>query len=433
MTEEGFGRRLQAMRQQRGLTQAQLAERSGVALRTLAYWEAGRHTPHLPELDGTIRALGLTTEERQTLIALLPVGKAGKVIRAMPALSDIAPPPGSGDLIRALRWRKRLSRDQVALALRTHRTTVMRWESSQTVPNEETRLRLCEALDALPEERAVLLTAPPAAPLWNKNAPTLDACREETARLERGSGRQADLLFDLRAHLLAGTLWHLMARQSEARLLLAQTYAAHAVYTCLRGDDAAALDYSRRSLGLIKAEDTLPKAALYRALWANDQARAHRASYSGTEQSLREAKEWLLRTRSSRPPAFLLLNRAQWALRSGSLQEAQEYGRAANARAERSREISAHVLEWLLAFQAELLVATEHYEAGLEAFQQMTGIAYYHPITTHLFQTSVFLKMGARNDADSSLRRAYALIAADQADFFRKEADGYAAQLERSA
>ena len=432
MSEEEFGRQLRAYRLKRKRTQAHVAAQSGVTLRTYAYWEAGQHTPGNQELEALVRALGLAPDERQVLITLLPAGKVGKLFRAKPAWTDMTAPPGTGDLIRALRWRRRLSRVELARALRVDRTTVARWEESRAIPDEETRLRLCEALDALPEEQVVLLAWSHNAPLWDSKAPTLDACREEAARLERGSGREMNPLFDLRAHLLAGTLWHLTARQPQARLLLAQTYAARAVYACLRGDDSVALDGSKRSLALIKAEDALPKSTLYLALWASGQARAYDARHSGAEQNLREAKEWLLRTQSSRPPAFLLMNTARWALEAGSLREAQEYGRAAHARAERSGAISVHVWDGILSLQAQMLVVTGRHEAGLEKFSEQSGAAYYHPITNHLFQTSAFLKVGARKDADNSLRRAYTLIAADQADFFRKEADGYAAQLERA-
>ena len=433
MTGEDFGRRLRTLRQGKGMTQARMAAQSGVAIRSVTYWEKGQHLPGSQELEGVAQALGLTAEERQALIALLPVSKAVKIARALPTWSAVSPPPGAGDLIRALRWRRRLSRDTLAQALGVHRTTLTRWESSRAVPDAESRQRLCDALGAFPAERDALLTASHSTILWGKAAPTLDVYREEAARLAQGSGRETIPLFDLRAHLLAGTLWHLAAHQSEARSLLAQTYAAHAVYACIRGDDSAALDYSGRSLILIKAENSLPKSTLYQALWASGHARAHRAPHSGAEQSFRQARQWLLKMRRFGAPAFLFLNTAVWALRSGLLREAQEYGRAANVLMERSNNLSIYVREGFQSFQADLLVAEGRYEAALEAGLQISGGSYHRPIMRHLFQTSVFLKMGARSDADNSLRRAYALIEADQADLYRKEADGFAAQLERKA
>ena len=430
--EEGFGKRLGMLRQERKITQAQMAARSGVALRTLAYWEAGSHLPGSHEMDSLAQALELTPEEKQGLFALLPVGKAGKIARATPAWADILPPPGVGDLIRALRWRKRFSTEQLARALGVHRTTVIRWEEAHAAPGEETRLRLCDVLDALPEERAALLIAPQAAPLWNGDMPTLDACREEAARLARDSARQVDPLFDLSAYLLTGTLWNLAAREPEARLLLAQTYAAHAVYSCMRGDDDAALNYSSRSLDLLAGEKSPPKGTLYLALWASGQASAHRSPHFGPGQNLRQAKRWMLQWEPARAPAFLLMNTSLWAMESGSLREARDCWQAANARAESSKTISAYVLEGIQVVHARLLVGEGRYEEALAVSLQIPGEAYYYPIMRHLFQTSVFLKMGERNDADSHLRQAYALIAVEQADFYLKEADALAKQLERS-
>ncbi len=416
----------------RGLTQAQLAIRSGVVLRSVAYWEQDAHVPGIGELESLASALSLTREERQTLLSFLPTGKVSKIVRGATVWTDIAP-PGAGDLIRAMRWRKRLSRDQVAQALGVHPTTIMRWEAAQSVPDEEVRLRLGNALGALPEERAALLAPPRAIPLWTGIAPTLDAYREEAARLERGSGREADPLFDLRAYLLTGTLWNLAAREPLARLILAQTYAARAVYSCVRGNDDAALNYSGRSLDLLFGEKSPPKGTLYLALWAEGHALAHRSPQFGPEQSLRQEKRWLLKLGTDKAPAFLLMNAAWWALESGSLREARNYWQAANARAESGETISVYVREGIQTTHANLLVEEGRYEEALAVGLQIPGEAYHRPIMRQLFQTSVFLKMGERNDADSHLRQAYSLIAERQADFFTKEADALAKQLERNA
>ncbi len=98
-----------------------------------------------------------------------------------------------------------------------------------------------------------------------------------------------------------------------------------------------------------------------------------------------------------------------------------------------SNGISAYVLEGIQVVHASLLVQEGRCEEALEVDLQIPGKAYYYPIMRQLFQTSVFLKMGARNDTDSHLRQAYALITAEQADYYKKEADALANQLERSA
>ena len=431
MTEGTFGNRVKTLRRGRKMTQAQLAAKIGVTLRALVYWESDEHAPGSQELGSLAGALQLTKEERQALIVLLPTGKAGKLARVMPVWADLAPPPGTGDLIRALRWRKRFSPEQLAHALGVHRTTVLRWEASQAAPNEETRLRLCDVLGAFPAERAVLLASGSAAPWWNESLPTLDACREKTARLERDSMGQMDSLFDLRAHLLAGTLWNLSAHQPQARPMLAQAYAAHAAYSCLRGDDVAALDYSRRSLNLIREGAAPPEAAWYRAVWASNHALIHRAPKTGAKHGLRQVREWLPQTRTSDTRAAFLLSATSCATQGGVLLEAREYWSQTLALTDRSPHSSPHFIDSMRSVYADLLVEEGHYDAGLEVNSQIASDLYPRQINRLLFETLVFLKSGEKNEADASLRRAYSLISAHQVDLYRKEADGYAAQLER--
>ena len=433
MAEEDFSGLLRAYRKQRRLTQAQFASRIGVTLRALAYWEAGSHFPGNQELEGIANALQLTPEERQALMALLPTSKAGKLVRAMPAWSDITAPPGIGDLIRALRWRKRLSREQAARALGVHRTTLTHWEEGRAAPNEETRLRLCAALDALPPERAVLLVSPNLAPLWDVGEPRLDACREQTARLECDSMGQMDPLFDLRAHLLAGTLWNLAAHQPRARPLLAQTYAAHAAFCCLRGDDLAARDYSHRSLHLIQQGYAPPEAAWYRALWAGGHSLAHSKPKSGPEQNFQQVTRWLARARTPDTRAALLLSAAWWASQAGFVGEARNYWQQTRALMDTIPHLNRHFPDSVQSVYADILVKEGRYNEGMQVNAHIVSDLYPRQVERLIFQTSVFLKAGDKNEADSSLRRAYSLIAAYQVDLYRKQADQFAAQLERLA
>ena len=66
-----FAQGLRALRQKTRLTQSRLAQRSGIARRTLAYWEAGVSLPRIPELLAALSALAVTPEESAHLINLL--------------------------------------------------------------------------------------------------------------------------------------------------------------------------------------------------------------------------------------------------------------------------------------------------------------------------------------------------------------------------
>jgi transcriptional regulator with XRE-family HTH domain len=59
----GFPARLRTLRRGRGWTREALAERSGVDVRQIAYYEGGRHLPELRRLLRLAAAFDLTTDE----------------------------------------------------------------------------------------------------------------------------------------------------------------------------------------------------------------------------------------------------------------------------------------------------------------------------------------------------------------------------------
>ena len=69
--ETHFAQGLRTLRQTKRLAQSELARRSGIARRTLVYWEAGESQPHTPELLSVLRGLAATAEEAAQLIDLL--------------------------------------------------------------------------------------------------------------------------------------------------------------------------------------------------------------------------------------------------------------------------------------------------------------------------------------------------------------------------
>jgi transcriptional regulator with XRE-family HTH domain len=54
-----FGRRVRALRETRGLTQEQLAERAEISVDFLSLIERGRNSPSFENLEALARALGL--------------------------------------------------------------------------------------------------------------------------------------------------------------------------------------------------------------------------------------------------------------------------------------------------------------------------------------------------------------------------------------
>jgi transcriptional regulator with XRE-family HTH domain len=57
-----FGQTLSKLREQAQLTQAALADKAGLSLRTVQAWEQGRRSPVSPDFFKLVKALGATCE-----------------------------------------------------------------------------------------------------------------------------------------------------------------------------------------------------------------------------------------------------------------------------------------------------------------------------------------------------------------------------------
>jgi transcriptional regulator with XRE-family HTH domain len=57
-----FGEMLRQLREKGGLTQAALAERAGLSLRTVQSWEQGQRSPVSPDFFKLVKALGASAD-----------------------------------------------------------------------------------------------------------------------------------------------------------------------------------------------------------------------------------------------------------------------------------------------------------------------------------------------------------------------------------
>src|SRR5262245_24986513 len=157
---EGIGEFLRTLRTARGVSLSQLAERAALGRRTLSYWEASAYQPRLPELDAALNALGASEGERQQALALIQAPRAAQRLRAAPPLlrqtEEIGPMISGGDLLRAMRHRRRLPLQQVAEVLQVSAGTLSRWEQGKVIPSAENLDALLILLHAHPQEQAVL-------------------------------------------------------------------------------------------------------------------------------------------------------------------------------------------------------------------------------------------------------------------------------------
>jgi transcriptional regulator with XRE-family HTH domain len=69
-----FAKTLQQVREHRGMSQSQLAEKSGLPLRSIQNWEQKHREPRAQALLALARALGVSVE--MLIVGNMPKGKA---------------------------------------------------------------------------------------------------------------------------------------------------------------------------------------------------------------------------------------------------------------------------------------------------------------------------------------------------------------------
>ena len=264
-----FAQDLRALRQKRGLTQSRLARRSGIARRTLAYWEAGDSLPRIPELKAVLSALAATSEESAQLINLLNTPRGLRLAETEPTTrkaKDFAG-VGTGDLLRAMRMRHRMTQAELAAQLRINRQSVLRWEAGQNLISGENLDRLCVVLGAAPEERLALREHRLVMPHWE-----VDDWRkvtiEEAAHLWREMQRPHHLLapdyrpqtplFELQALAMKRHLHSHPHPNLETRRLLANIETDHATWLHFQDRVPEARLRVHRAVRLVR-EETVPQ------------------------------------------------------------------------------------------------------------------------------------------------------------------------------
>ena len=223
MEQASLGNRLRALRKAKRFTQAKLAERAQISERSIVYWETDRHRPRRHELQLLLDTLEVPLpDQAQLLLALsqsyrkdpMPQGKA------LPQTLSNTPLPGVGDLLRALRVRRGVSREKAAQTLGVAVTTWWRWENHRTAIPLATLPRIQTFLQASAGERQALESRM-ALPLDDSPVSLLQA-REWPLLFARGRTADGAETVDLDAFALQRKLWLLHMTHPEARTLFAR-------------------------------------------------------------------------------------------------------------------------------------------------------------------------------------------------------------------
>ncbi len=382
---ESLGQLLRRWRQARGLSLRVLAERAQVGKSTLSYWEAGTFEPRLVELEATLTTLCVSPEERAQALALItaPRGEARRrALQNMPRLeAQLGPIPGNGDLLRALRHRKRWSLEQTAEQLRVSPGTLSRWEQGKTTPPQERLALLLPLLGALPQERAVLTSAQG----WH--TPLLRDEGRKFANLEARFRKFVPLTHlhksatysDLGFLTFTAEIWRLATKDIKARRLLAEVYANYASYLTVYDRKHEARVYAERALHLA-SETSVPVTSAVMAVIAAAHARVHchQLSASGLRPAPRALREGMAILDTWQSPdmeaalrGWLLNNRAQYLAWDGG----GELALALSEEACRAAEQSGSPLEVLLRRQgrAQLLLRIGRPREALAQIEELAN------------------------------------------------------------
>lgn len=262
-----FGQTLRTLRRKKGLSQSVLADRSGIALRTIINWESGATRPRAPELQAVLKALETTALESAEMVNLLTTSRGLRLSKEVFAAQsgDIVREtvPGIGDLLRAMRTRKQMTQRELADQLSVRRHAVLRWENGQNVLAAEHLERLCDLLEASPEERAALQQRRLTLPSWEDHdwtKVTVEEAAQIWQNLHRGHRpteagyRPPPSGFELRVLALKRYLHVHLVPDIEVRRLLAQIETDYGVWLFLEDRPKEARACVQRALALMEGD-----------------------------------------------------------------------------------------------------------------------------------------------------------------------------------
>lgn len=225
---------LRQLRQTRRLSVRALARLAGISHTALGSWEQGKHQPYLPELEAVLKALGVTSVQRQEALSRIDAPRAIHQVReeiaqqnSLYALTEA--PLHSGDLLRAMRRRMKMTLEETASKIEVQASTLSRWERGSTWPDIGTIHALCRVLDAS-EEEVVILTC---GRNFGSQRYAFDEARVFALDVLSHTTRGAHGIDWL---LAVNAVWPYAAQTTEAQILLA----------CLYGDQARHLVEARR-------------------------------------------------------------------------------------------------------------------------------------------------------------------------------------------
>lgn len=242
-----IGKMVNKLRSERGLSLRGLAQLSGVGKSSLSRWEAGSSFPGIPEIEAVLNAMQVSEDERKTALGQL---QAPRALERLQALTGDRPPL-SGDLLKAMRLRSRLTQTEVASRLGITQGMLAKWEIGGDWPSEERIHSLCYILRAREEELIALLHGRFLPSAFDDSLWEWDKIFDISQELMHPSA-ETSTLRDLRFITLESHLWHQSLHQPAASYFLTRTFALHSRFLHETGRLSEAHRYSEKTLLLVK-------------------------------------------------------------------------------------------------------------------------------------------------------------------------------------
>lgn len=233
----------------------QLAKRAQISQSTVSRWEAGKHQPSADELESILAVLNASDAQRRQAFSLLSAPRAVERLAVSPQSNPLSNdrPPFAGDLLRAMRYRKGWTLEQVSSRIGVQRSTVRRWEASETMPPVDKLHALCYALDALPDEVIVLTTGGVHLVDWTENN-SIESLVQQHGAIQESVWRGMTSLMDLRFLSLEAQLWHYARSSRSARKWLAMTCTTYGQWLAFQGRMREAEHYAYKAMGLVQKD-----------------------------------------------------------------------------------------------------------------------------------------------------------------------------------
>jgi transcriptional regulator with XRE-family HTH domain len=230
--EQEIGALLKEARKSRRCSLSDLALKSGIHRTTISRWEANVFQPRLPELIAVLNVLEIPPLGQEKFISLVHAPRGVRHLNheafKPPGLEDSLL-PSVGDLLKALRCRKKLKLKDAAQSLKVNLSTLSRWERSEMVPSAEDRERLFTLLDAKPEERRVIEARSFHLHIEPRSMMTREEVHQRLVFLTGLSWSSRHELLDLNFLTLEAICWPLTRRDEWAQVALASIFAWHGI------------------------------------------------------------------------------------------------------------------------------------------------------------------------------------------------------------